>query len=86
MCETKTYPNAVKESNIDLGTLNSEDLRKLYNELDSQIKDELLNGSSWEAVKNKIEFLTDLSKELENRNLLIRRINDTPASSPFREE
>lgn len=86
MCETKTYPNAVKESNIDLGTLNSEDLRKLYNELDSQIKDELLNGSSWEAVKNKIEFLTDLSKELENRNLLIRRINDTPASSPLREE
>lgn len=82
----RTYPLAVKESNIDPRTLNSEDLSKLYNDLDRQVKDELLNGSSWEAVKKKVEHLTDLSKELEKRNLMFRRMNDTPASSPFRDE
>ena len=80
------YPDAVKDLNIDIKNMGAEDLARLYKDLDRQVKKELLEGASWEEIKHKIDYLTDLSKELEKRNLPVSTMNDTPANFNFRKE
>lgn len=53
----------------DLGTLTSDQLKKLYHKINSQLAQNLLNGTGLEGEKGRIQMLNKISEELNRRNV-----------------
>lgn len=52
------------EMEINLDSLDLEQLTDLYNKANDELKQYLLNGSSWKEVKAKRDVVTEIAKEL----------------------
>ena len=61
---------------INLKSITTADLINLYQKTDAVIKKELLNGVLWNELKDKINLLTELSKELTKRHVSIRSLEN----------
>ena len=55
---------------IDIFLLGSDDLKHLYQKTDSYVKKRLLGGDPWDGLKEHIEFMADISKELSRRQIV----------------
>ena len=69
---------------IQFSTLASEALLVIYKESDAALKKKLIEGALWEELKERVDFLTELSKELGKRNIQVRPLSSTPAESQVR--
>ncbi|HJS53141.1 MAG TPA: hypothetical protein VJ765_01315 [Chitinophagaceae bacterium] len=61
---------------INIKSITTADLINLYQKTDAVIKKELLNGVLWNELKDKINLLTELSKELTKRHVSIRSLEN----------
>lgn len=63
---------------IHFSSLNTRDLDAMYEKKSEEVRLLLLGGADWSDLKDSIEFLTELSKELARRHTTAdsgRRIN-----------
>lgn len=62
----------------EIKSLKSNELVDFYTRLNHELQQQLLDGAEWDTVKEQMDYLTELSKEITTR-----RINFNPgASSP----
>lgn len=66
-----------------LHDLGSTELVALYHKTNSDIRKSLIDGASWDELKDIIALLTDLSKEISRRRISLKE-NDSPADTPSR--
>ena len=69
---------------IQLSVLASEALIAIYEKSDAELKTKLLEGTSWKDLKRRIDFLTEVSKELGRRNIVVKFVGNTPADTQIR--
>jgi hypothetical protein len=68
---------------IKIQDLGSTELVELYHRTNADIRRNLIDGISWDELKDTVALLTDLSKEISRRKILLRE-NDSPADTPLR--
>jgi hypothetical protein len=68
---------------IKIQDLGSTELVELYHRTNADIRRNLIDGTSWDELKDTVALLTDLSKEISRRKILLRE-NDSPADTPLR--
>jgi hypothetical protein len=69
---------------IHFSSLNTRDLDAMYKKKSEEVRLLLLGGADWCDVKDSIEFLTELSKELARRHTTTdsgRRINSDSSAT-----
>jgi hypothetical protein len=64
----------------DLGSM---ELVELYHKTNADIRKSLIDGASWDELKDMIAMLTELSKEIARRKISLRE-NDFPDDTPSR--
>jgi hypothetical protein len=62
---------------ININSIKTADLINLYQKTDAVIKKELLKGVLWNDLKDRVDFLTEMSKELTKRHVSIRSLEST---------
>lgn len=75
--ELKQYP-----MDIDLAGMPTQEIKIIYKKAYGELRKELLDGYSWEALKGRVDLLTQLSIELGKRTYSYD--SDTPADSNIR--
>jgi hypothetical protein len=65
---------------INILSLTTEDLINLYQKTDTVLRKELLKGVLWNDLKDKVDFLTEMSKELTKRHVSIRSLENAKSS------
>lgn len=66
-----------------LKSLQTAELLELYRKTNADIRRSLIDGASWEELKDMIALSTDLSKEISMRRISLKE-NDSPADTPSR--
>jgi hypothetical protein len=70
---------------IHFSSLDARDLDAMYKKKSEEVRFLLLGGAAWDDIKDSIDFLTEISKELARRHTTAdsgRRINsDTGATA-----
>ncbi len=69
---------------VEIASIGSDDLVVLYRKLEGELKKQLLEGASWQELKERQTLLTSISKELSKRNIPSRYIDKNPAGTPLR--
>ena len=72
--------------NLRLGSIETEQLLSMYKTLDAEVKQQLLDGGIWEDLKERVNYLNELSKELSKRKVSLQALSGTPADSNLRRE
>ena len=70
---------------LDIKSMKPEELINLYNKMDQDLNKELLSGKPWHQVKDKVDYLTEISKELTKRNISFKHGSESPADMPLRD-
>ena len=52
---------------IDLTSLNLQELSELYEKANEELRQSLINGFSWKEVKAKRDIVTEIAKELHRK-------------------
>jgi len=65
---------------IQIHALNSVELVELYHRINAEIRKQLIDGSSWIELKDSIALLTNLSKEISKRKIVLNNA-DGPADT-----
>ena len=68
---------------MQIQDLRSTELVELYHKTNSEIRRNLIDGASWDELKDTIALLTNLSKEISKRRISLGE-NDSPADTPTR--
>jgi len=55
------------EMEIDLTSLNLQELSELYEKANEELRQSLINGLSWKEVKAKRDIVTEIAKELHRK-------------------
>ena len=72
-----------RQMNQDFLALSLEQLQELYEKAEIQLKQSLLNGTSWNEVKDKRLIVTKLAKEIWKKRV-VEFSSSTPADTPLR--
>jgi hypothetical protein len=64
----------IRTEQTDLTTLTSDQLKKLYHKINSQLAQNLLNGKGLQAETERIQMLNKISEELNRRNVAAKII------------
>lgn len=68
---------------IQIKDLSSAELVELYHRTNAHIRKNLIDGVSWNELRDTIALLTDLTKEISKRRISLGE-NDSPADTPLR--
>lgn len=68
---------------IQVQDLGSTELVELYHKTNAEVRKNLIDGASWDELKDTIALLTNLSKEISKWKISLRE-NDFPADTPSR--
>lgn len=68
---------------IQIKDLSSSELVELYHRTNADIRKNLIDGVSWNELRDTIALFTDLAKEISKRRLSLGE-NDSPADTPLR--
>lgn len=71
---------------IDIRSMKTEELLNLYNKMNAEVNKQLISGTSWYLIKDEVDYLTELSKELTKRKINLDGPYTTPADTPYRNE
>lgn len=71
---------------LDIASMKSEELLNLFNKMDADVNKQLLSGASWDSIKDQVDNLTELSKELMKRKIQVNPTNTSPADTQLRME
>lgn len=71
---------------IDIKSMKTEELLNLYNKMDADVNKQLISGTSWDKIKDEVDYLTELSKELMQRKIQVNPSNNSPADTQLRME
>ena len=71
---------------IDIQSMKTEELLNLYKKMDAEVNKQLISGTSWDIIKDEVDYLTELSKELTKRKINLNSPNTSPADTQYRSE
>ena len=71
---------------IDIKSMKTEELLNLYNKMDADVNKQLISGTSWDKIKDEVDYLTELSKELTKRKVNLDSPYTSPADTQYRNE
>jgi len=69
---------------IRIQGLNSKELVELYHKTNAEIRKRLIDGTSWDELKDSITLITELSKEISKRNISFNDSDNAPADTALR--
>ena len=54
--------------NVELSSLTTEELNRLFHKINKELTDQFLNRGNWDEQQQRIKDLNKISKELNRRN------------------
>jgi hypothetical protein len=69
---------------IDLSSMDLEQLRSMFLKAETELANALIDGASWQEVKDKREIYTSVAKEFYRKKYPSE--NTSPADTPFRND
>jgi hypothetical protein len=72
--------------NVPISAIDTEQIMSIYQQLNVELKQQLIAGAPWEDLRDKVEYINELSKELSRRKITVNSYGSTPADFQFRSE